>query len=112
MQPNRSEGNRRHVWCLCDGVGGRVSASQREPGREGSVGGDPPRDFLGLRLVVRACACCGHDGHVNSFSGSPPRGASATTGTHKLGAPANLWGVKEEQDACRFNDADVASRVL
>jgi hypothetical protein len=31
------------------------------------VGGDPPRDSLGLRLIVRACACCGHDGHVNSF---------------------------------------------
>ncbi|KAG0565663.1 hypothetical protein KC19_7G005300 [Ceratodon purpureus] len=31
----------------------------------------PARDVLGLRLVVRACACCGHDGHVNSYAGSP-----------------------------------------
>lgn len=37
-----------------------------------------PRDSLGLRLVVRACACCGHDGHVNAFQG-PHQGHHNTT---------------------------------
>lgn len=48
-----------------------------------------PRDSLGLRLVVRACAYCGHDGHVNSFRvptrGTTPAGA---TPTHTNGAEA------------------------
>lgn len=32
---------------------------------------NPSCVFLGLRLVVCACTCCGHDGHVKS-PGSPP----------------------------------------